>query len=622
MSQKTKNIYLSWHYTTHGMAYLKHILSAFYCEKVSLKDKLIDCREIEQIEMNEVFSQIKNGFLFDRVYYFYVDEKVIHEITDRRHKYRVHMYTRDEEVERTKMQEVWREVIDLKLEEMQEELAYVKKKFSKGQQRHFEEQIWRDMQHYTIEEQIWWWQNKSNAKELYDKNRLLTPKMQNVSTMRSHKEIAKAIVEQLKTVVKKEGAQANYIINTSLGTSETQVAWFILAEAGLLPPNTRFLRTYDDKSDGTDKRFKKFEIIEIPKTILADIRYDLRIYDSPLSNLRQAANRKIEAFTKMGFAILILGERGTGKSRLVEDLKQKVGGGNFKEANCASFDDDSKAETELFGYKKGAFTGADKDYVGLFGEAKGGFLFFDEVHHLSRRVQGKLMKALQTNAQNKFSYRRLGDTREEQTQFTAIFASNLPLEELKKVLLPDFFDRIAQLIIEMPPLRQTPEEIEGDWERIWIQLKFPTPIPKEPELIAWLKTHPLYGNYRDLQKIAIYYKSFIELTQKSEKKEIDGCEYPFDFAKQQFNKYYNTKEVGQQSPFLDYLLDLKLLLQKEQKEKGKILVNRFQRLLTDWVEKEFPNERGYKKLDVAEKTFYNWKNGADSPPPDLEWILG
>lgn len=614
----SKTVYISWHYTTHGIAYFKHILSAFYTGRVSVKSPHIEVHNIEQTLMNEVFETSgQKGFLFDKAYYLYVSEATIQKLTDRRFKYRSQMYERDEEVEKTKMQELWKAVIDQQLPSIQKELAFVKKEFGMTRQRKFEQQLWRDMQHYTIDEQLWWWKEKSNARKYYDRNRFEAICLDKIQNLRNEQAIAKELIEVLNQIVRKHPKNTQFIINVSLGTNETQVVWFLLTEAGLLPPNTRFIKTYDDKSDGTNKRFKKFSIIEVPKTILSDVKYALRIYENPHSNSRKLAALKMQTYRRQGFAILILGERGTGKSRLVEEIE--AGGQKVCYANCAAFDEDSKAESELFGYKRGAFTGADKDHWGLFYEAKNGVLFFDEVHHLSKRVQGKLMKALQTDAQNKFRFRPLGDTKEAITNFTAMFASNLPLEELKKSLLPDFFDRISQLIIELPPLRQTPEEIEKDWEIVWKQLRFKIPVPKEKELLAWLKLQPLYGNYRDLQKIAIYYKSFLELPEEA--KAIEGAEDAFDFAKKQFLKYYNTGQRLEKHPLLDYLLADDILFNaKNEDAVGQKLVKRFQRLLVEWVEHEMPNKKAHKLLKIAEKTFYNWKNSADQDPPNLDFL--
>lgn len=608
------NIYITWHYTTHGVAYLKHVLSAFYRKDVDFeKEAPIDAAGLNQTELNRVFDEQEQGVRFDNVYYLYVPESVIHKITDRRFRYRKHMYERDEMIQEAGTTELWREVIEQRLDSMQEELDYVEKHHPEKLPL-FEEQLWRDMQHYRVEEQLWWWHNKSNAKDKYNERRFRSRLLDTMSDLRDEKQLVNAVYKQLNDIVKTHGKDSRYFINVSLGSNETQVAWFVLAEAGKLPPNTRFLKTYDDKSDTSVKRFKPFFIKEVKPTLLSDINRELRIYENMQSPKRKLAQLKMDAYRKMGFAILILGERGTGKSRLVERLEKQEK--EVFSVNCAAFDDDNKAESELFGYEKGAFTGADKATKGLFEEAKGGMLFFDEVHHLSKRVQGKLMKALQTDSENKYRYRRLGGTKERITKFTAIFASNLPLDQLKEALLPDFFDRIAQLIIELPSLRETKEELEADWKAIWAQLKFEkAQLPKDARLLTWLRGQPLYGNFRDLQKIAVYYKSYLDFSE--EIKDLETATSPFEYAKEQFQRFYQLADAGRWNPaLLDYLLDYRVLKGKKEKASA-VLEKRFKCLLAHWVDQEHGRKDAPQRLGISDATFYNWLKDKDKEPPSL-----
>jgi transcriptional regulator with AAA-type ATPase domain len=574
----------------------------------------LDSQNIEQEDMNEVFSTESEGFTFDKVFYLHVDEKVIGKITDRRFKYRSHMYEKDEIVTGSGMADIWKAVIDNKFPSIQKEIEFVSKEYPNKLDL-FESQIWRDMQHYTIDEQLWWWKEKSNAYKVYDDKKFIPQKIEGVKNLRNEKNIAEELMVWLKEL-KNKYQDANFIINVSLGTSETQVAWFLLAEGGYLPAKTNFIKTYDDKSDGETKRFKKFTITKVSKSIFGDIK-TLRVYDNPHSNLRKLAALKMQTYLKQGFAILILGERGTGKSRLVKEVKDKDSKKNIVEVNCASFDDDAKAESELFGYNKGAFTGAIEDKKGLFEEANNGILFFDEVHNLSKMVQGKLMKALQTDPNNKYHFRRMQSTKEIETDFIAIFASNLPIELLKKTLLPDFFDRISQLIIELPALRETPEERAQDWAEVWKYMRFKYDVPRDKHLITWLKTLKLFGNFRDLQKIAIYYKSFLELPDEAKK--IIEEESPYEFTRKQFEKYYSKEESKPKNEILEYLFDNNLLNQEEAGEK---LTKRYKRLLLEWVRFNYPNLKAKAVLDInSEKTLYNWKNEADTNPPDLDFLV-
>ena len=229
------------------------------------------------------------------------------------------------------------------------------------------------------------------------------------------------------------------------------------------------------------------------------------------------------------------------------------------------------------------------------------------------------MKALQTDSNNNFKFRRLGGMEEEETKFIAVFASNLPLDELKNALLPDFYDRIAQLIIELPPLRHTPEDREKDWETVWQQLKFDTlgfSVPREKELINWIKEQMLYGNYRDLQKIAIYYKSFLELPDEAKK--LEKCYSAFEFASKQYNKYYSTKNTNA-DPILNYLFD-DIVIQKGSNLNPvhKTLTNRYKNALLKYLEKEYTSQKSQKLLGFkSNKSTYNWQGPLDKEVPDF-----
>jgi len=195
------------------------------------------------------------------------------------------------------------------------------------------------------------------------------------------------------------------------------------------------------------------------------------------------------------FAVLILGERGVGKTKWVQDkCKEKL-----VIANCASFADDTMAESELFGYKKGAFTGATED----------GALFFDEVHNLSPRVQEKIMTALQTESKEpnkgKFRIRKLGETKSHYVTVRPIFASNLTLKKLREKLLPDLYDRISQLVIEIPSIQESKIDLKEAFKGVWVGMQFVEhpKLPELPEFEKWLKKIHLEGNYRTLQNMAI-----------------------------------------------------------------------------------------------------------------------
>jgi transcriptional regulator with AAA-type ATPase domain len=597
-----KNIYISWHFTTHGIAYFKHILSAFYSGKCKISDEPIMATNLSQIEMHEKFNDdIRNGFVFDEILYLTAPQKTFDKISSRRFYYRKSTFE-DEQIIKEGTIDIWKKVLELdyiKLEDcLEKELDFVKKEFP-DRYKVFYNQIWRDMQHYPIKGQVKWFLDDSNASKFYKEKFELIEL--NVSDLRDTNEIAKEINNWI-SKLKLQYPDANYFINVSLGSSETQVAWHVLSELNCLPQHTRFLKTYDNKDDEQNKRFKLFNIQEVPTNLLKNISKDIKIFENTNSPARSLARLKMKAFLKDGFTILILGERGVGKSQLVKDLNKNKSK-DIERVNCASFADDTMAESALFGYTKGAFTGASKDTDGHFQNANGKILFLDEVHHLSKRVQAKLMLALETDSNNFFNVRKLGSSKEDEIKCTIILASNKKIEEIKDILMPDFYDRIAQLIIEIPPLRETSEDRVEDWKTIWEQMKFGNKetAPSDKNLMNWIIKQPLYGNFRDLQLIAMYYKSYMDFD--NETKEQTRFNTAVDYAIAEFEKYHSNEE-----PMEIFNFSEDKTIQQMEEEYHKEFV--------EWALKRKNNnlkevERHFKangsKIDY--RTLSKWKNG-------------
>jgi transcriptional regulator with AAA-type ATPase domain len=293
------------------------------------------------------------------------------------------------------------------------------------------------------------------------------------------------------------------------------------------------------------------------------------------------------------FSILVLGERGVGKTHWVKKFAQQEPQTKLIVANCASFSNDTFAESELFGYKKGAFTGAEKDQIGLFQEAEGGILFLDEVHTLSQRVQEKLMTSLQTDGEGehkgKFPIRRLGDSKVKYVGTKPLFASNQKLSELKKRLLPDFYDRISQLVVEFPSIHDSDVDIWSEFQKVYLAMEFEEfgSVPNSAELKSWLNRISLEGNYRTLQSIAInwHQAKLIEKT-KLDKKDHDNFD-PFTFVQSQHAKFHSSDSiVGDAS-----LFNFRKGVSKEQ------LKLEYETALYDWA----ISKDGYGSVKEAEK---------------------
>lgn len=154
--------------------------------------------------------------------------------------------------------------------------------------------------------------------------------------------------------------------------------------------------------------------------------------------------------------ILIRGETGSGKELVAKALHTE-GNNRFFAVNCASFGNNSQLlESELFGYEKGAFTGAINRKVGIFEAARGGTVFLDEVHHMSLQSQAQLLRVIRER-----KIRRLGAVREEDVDFRLIVATKPEIEEWVKEgkFLPDLYYRFKFLCIDVPSLRERLEDI-------------------------------------------------------------------------------------------------------------------------------------------------------------------
>ena len=167
--------------------------------------------------------------------------------------------------------------------------------------------------------------------------------------------------------------------------------------------------------------------------------------------------RLIELVARSDTPVLILGETGTGKELVARAIHgaSRRSKGSFVVINSSSLQE-GMVESELFGYRKGAFTGADSDKLGLLKIAHGGTFFMDEVGDLDGSIQAKFLRVLETGV-----FRRLGDTREIEVDVRFVFATNKNLEDevKEKNFRKDLFFRLNGFTIVVPPLRERREDI-------------------------------------------------------------------------------------------------------------------------------------------------------------------
>jgi len=223
--------------------------------------------------------------------------------------------------------------------------------------------------------------------------------------------------------------------------------------------------------------------------------------------------------------VLILGETGTGKELFAQAIHNasKRRGKKFVAINCSAIPRDLQ-ESELFGYKKGAFTGAIADKKGLFEESNGGTIFLDEIGDMSLETQAKLLRTLETKI-----YTRLGDTKEFELDIRIIAATNQDLEaEIEKGRFRlDLFYRLNTFVIALPSLRERTDDIE-------ILVKYfvdyyGKKLEKKTDSVSngfvdKLKKYPFYGNIRELKNIierAVILAPGTEITEENIPAESD-----------------------------------------------------------------------------------------------------
>jgi DNA-binding NtrC family response regulator len=196
---------------------------------------------------------------------------------------------------------------------------------------------------------------------------------------------------------------------------------------------------------------------------------------------------------------LIIGEKGSGKEQIARALHVDINK-DFAPVNCASYKDASLLESDLFGYEKGAFTGADSTKIGLLERVKDGTVFFDEFHHLSLPAQSKLLRLFQDKVIRRVS------GKEQSVNVNLIVACQPKLIQMVAAgsILDDIYDRINQLPIVIPPLRDRPEDIEP------LIAHFTAKICKELSLsgrsfrmktVRKLETYSWPGNVRELEHL-------------------------------------------------------------------------------------------------------------------------
>mgnify|MGYP002336022755 CR=1 FL=1 len=224
------------------------------------------------------------------------------------------------------------------------------------------------------------------------------------------------------------------------------------------------------------------------------------------NSLISELEEKIERYARVPHYVLITGERGTGKTTIARQLHERGArtSKEFVNLNCASLTAEL-LESELFGYEKGAFTGATAPKAGLFEIASGGTLFLDEIGEIPLALQAKLLKAVEEKR-----IRRLGSTKEREVDARIVAATSQNLKQMVAggSFRADLYDRLNILNLETVPLRHQKEKIKDlllkqlNAERPAVGRKRPFEI--SDRAVSVLECYEWKGNFRELLNFATH----------------------------------------------------------------------------------------------------------------------
>ncbi|HOP36411.1 MAG TPA: sigma 54-interacting transcriptional regulator, partial [Syntrophales bacterium] len=262
--------------------------------------------------------------------------------------------------------------------------------------------------------------------------------------------------------------------------------------------STAVLRDGEGRVIGGAETFRDLTEVE---TLRRELEGKFRAGDlTSRSPLMQRLFEVLPAVAASPSTVLILGETGTGKelvARTIHSLSPR-NRGPFVAVNCGALPD-TLLESELFGYKAGAFTGARKDKPGRFALADGGTLFLDEISEVSPALQVRLLRVLQDR-----TYEPLGSTRSETADVRVIAATNEDLAERVRsgLFREDLYYRVNVVRLELPPLRRRKEDIPllaDQFIARFNHLQGKNVSGITPEALSLLMAYDWPGNIRELE---------------------------------------------------------------------------------------------------------------------------
>ena len=352
-----------------------------------------------------------------------------------------------------------------------------------------------------------------------------------ITGIKKHEAIGRHCWEVFRASICEQGCKLRKTMET--GHPFVNQSIFIVNSAGERIPvsiSTALLKDNKGKIIGGVETFRDLSVVEELRKELAD-KHTFHDIISKNKEMKRLFGM-LELIAESDTTVLIEGESGTGKELFAKAIHSL---GNRKKCplitiNCGSIPD-SLLESELFGYKAGAFTDAKKDKPGRLALAEGGTLFLDEIGDISQLLQVKLLRVLQDKI-----YEPLGSISSVKANVRIVVATNKNLEKLVKdgVFRDDLYYRVNVVKLLLPPLRKRKEDISllsEHFIRKFNRLNDRNIQEISPETLSILMSHNFPGNIRELENI-IEYASLVC------KKTVLGIEHLPEYLRQQSD---NTK---------------------------------------------------------------------------------
>jgi len=304
------------------------------------------------------------------------------------------------------------------------------------------------------------------------------------------------LLEQLKTL----SPETEAIVMTGYASTETAVQAIRLGAFDYLTKPCKL----DEIELRLQKVAEKRDLVH--KTLALETRVQAaegRTALVGISPAMQQVHRLIATVAPTDSTVIIMGETGTGKELVARTLYEKSLRADkpYVPVNCGAISE-HLVESELFGHRRGAFTGAERDHKGLFEVANGGTLFLDELAELNKNTQVKLLRFLESG-----EIRRVGETAPFRTDVRVLCATNRDLREMveKEEFREDLFFRVNTFEIRIPPLRERHGDLP-DLARTLLARAARKPVEQVADLlgrdaIAALENYDWPGNVRELANV-------------------------------------------------------------------------------------------------------------------------